>query len=46
MLCGSFSLHPVGTGAAMHRAGAKELIEATCNNIMGKGPRPAAIGGA
>ena len=31
--------------AAMHRAGAKELIEATCNNIMGKGPRPAAMGG-
>ena len=30
--------------AAMHRAGAKELIEATCNSIMGKGPRPSALG--
>jgi hypothetical protein len=29
---------------AMYRAGAKELIEATCNNIMGKGPRPSALG--
>lgn len=26
--------------AAMHRAGAVELIEATCNSIMGKGPKP------
>jgi hypothetical protein len=24
----------------MYRAGARELIEATCNNIMGKGPKP------
>lgn len=25
MICGSFSLHPVGTGAAMHRAGYRAL---------------------
>jgi len=30
--------------AAMYRAGAKDLIEATCNSIMGKGPRPSALG--
>jgi hypothetical protein len=30
--------------AAMHRAGAKDLIEATCNSIMGKGPKPSALG--
>jgi hypothetical protein len=29
--------------AAMYRAGAKELIESTCNSIMGKGPQPAAV---
>jgi hypothetical protein len=30
--------------AAMYRAGAKDLIEATCNSIMGKGPRPSVLG--
>src|SRR4051812_13674354 len=30
--------------AAMYRAGAKDLIEATCNSIMGKGPHPSALG--
>jgi hypothetical protein len=32
--------------AAMYGAGARDLIEATCNNIMGKGPRPSALGGS
>ena len=30
--------------AAMYRAGAKELIESTCNSIMGKGPQPSELG--
>ena len=30
--------------SAMYRAGAKELIEATCNSIMGKGPQPSGLG--
>lgn len=30
--------------AAMYRAGAKELVEATCNSIMGKGPKPTELG--
>ena len=30
--------------SAMYRAGAKDLIEATCNSIMDKGPKPAGLG--
>ena len=30
--------------SAMYRAGAKDLIEATCNSIMGKGPQPPGLG--
>lgn len=30
--------------AAMYRAGARELIEQTCNNIMGKAPQPSVLG--
>ena len=30
--------------SAMYRAGAKDLIEATCNSIMGKGPKSAGLG--
>ena len=29
--------------AAMYRAGAKDLIESTCNSIMGKGPQNAGL---
>jgi hypothetical protein len=29
--------------SAMHRAGARELIEQTCNAILGKSPRPSAL---
>ena len=32
--------------AAMYRAGAKDLIESTCNSIMGKGPHPPGLGTA
>lgn len=30
--------------AAMYRAGAKDLIEKTCNGILGKGPTPPEVG--